>query len=130
LLAIVAQARLSQRVWRLVEASRSNRRCWPWTRGVERLRRAGLNAQVTIPKAVCLALGIRIPRGARIEHTCGNTNCANPAHFRFGLTPGQVRRIRRARLRGVTTRALAAQHRCSESTISYAARRVRWRRIR
>jgi hypothetical protein len=117
-------------VWRLLEASRSNRRCWPWKRGVERLRRAGLNAQVTIPKAVCLALGIRIPKGARIEHACASTNCANPAHFRFGLNPSQVRRIRRARLRGITTRALARRYRCSEATISYAARKLRWRSVR
>jgi len=132
---------LAERYWPKVDRSEPNA-CWPWKAARSRDGYGAFHGKGAQRFAWELTFG-PIPDGVYVCHRCDNPPCCNPSHLFLGaprdnnadraskgrsaartsgrLTPLQVVEIRRRKMSGETSTALAREFGVSITTISNAA---------
>lgn len=144
--------------WSKVDMTPDDQSCWLWKgskdpKGYGRIGRVidGRTVHAMAHRTALLMIGVEIPAGAHVLHSCDVPSCCNPGHLRAGtnrenmidrslrrrhtwahgernakskLTVSQVRSIRLAALAGVTYQSIASYMGVCIGTVQ----KVVWRR--
>jgi hypothetical protein len=151
---------VAERFWAKVDR-RGPDECWPWlgskiTSGYGNIR-YGYRTHIATHVVLELVLGLTVPKGMRVCHSCDNPECVNPAHLWIGtdrdnvrdswakgrgrvadnrgerngqakLTESQVREIRQMYADGkMSQRAIARLYGVGQDAISKIVRRKGWK---